>query len=127
MCSRLMAGRLSAEVISFRRPDCPKNAIFVSPVVPDDDEADINICLEKRFSVYGLIYQIILKDAKDKKGQTYQYAVVKFYSSNAAKRAIQDLNGKQTCAGHPIRVCLSMCVVTMEWLSSFCAGKTCLY
>ena len=35
---------MSAEVISFRRPDGPKYAAFVSPIVPDDEETDVNVC-----------------------------------------------------------------------------------
>lgn len=60
-----MAGEVTAEVISFRRPDGPKYAVFVCPLVKDDedDKGGIEVSL---FVLLSHLFWFCFKKLSDK-------------------------------------------------------------
>lgn len=89
------------EIIEFRRPVESSKNLYITNISNELGEDVLTSYLEKSFSAFGLLYEVQVCSGADLRSL---YAFVKFYSSQAAARALHMTRGQLYLGGQHLKV-----------------------
>lgn len=98
-----MSTSMDIELIPMEIPSDEGHQMYIKGISWQGIPEHLQFELEKLFSVFGLLYQIVVGCQSEEESETLWYAYIRFYSVRATKAALQH-DGKLSIEGKKLKI-----------------------